>query len=57
VWIGVSALVLPGVNIGAGSVVAAHSVVAHNVPPNTLVGGYPARRIRSLAHQPEHLTR
>ena len=48
VWIGVRAIVLPGVTIGAGSVVAAGSVVTRDVPPRTLVGGLPAKVIREL---------
>jgi acetyltransferase-like isoleucine patch superfamily enzyme len=48
VWIGASATVLPGVHIGAGSVVAAGAVVTHDVPPATLVAGVPARVVRSL---------
>jgi acetyltransferase-like isoleucine patch superfamily enzyme len=48
VWIGAAATVLPGVRIGAGSVVAAGAVVTHDVPPATLVAGVPARVIRSL---------
>ncbi len=47
-WIGAGVIVLPGVTIGAGSVVAAGAVVVSDVPPNTLVGGIPARPIRSL---------
>jgi acetyltransferase-like isoleucine patch superfamily enzyme len=48
VWIGAAATVLPGVHIGAGSVVAAGAVVTRDVPPATLVAGVPARVIRSL---------
>jgi virginiamycin A acetyltransferase len=47
VWLGYSALVLPGVTIGHGAVVAAASVVASDVPPYAVVGGNPARVIRS----------
>jgi maltose O-acetyltransferase len=48
VWLGVRVIVLRGVTIGEGSVVAAGSVVSKNVPPRTLVGGIPARTIRAL---------
>jgi acetyltransferase-like isoleucine patch superfamily enzyme len=48
VWIGTAATILPGVNIGADSVVAAGAVVTHDVPPATLVGGVPATAIRHL---------
>jgi maltose O-acetyltransferase len=48
VWLAARVVVLPGVTIGAGSVVAAGSVVTHDVPPRTLVAGVPARAIRSL---------
>ena len=47
VWLGYSALVLPGVRIGHGAVVAAASVVAGDVPPYAVVAGNPARVIRS----------
>ena len=39
VWIGASAVVLPGVRIGDGAIVAAGAVVTKDVPPNTVVGG------------------
>jgi acetyltransferase-like isoleucine patch superfamily enzyme len=49
VFIGSSATILPGLTIGSGSVIAAGAVVTENVPPNTLVGGIPARVIRDLS--------
>jgi maltose O-acetyltransferase len=48
VWLGARCTVLPGVTIGRGAVVAAGAVVNRNVPPNTLVGGVPARVLREL---------
>ena len=48
-WIGFNVIILKGVQIGEGAVVAAGSVVTRDVPPFTLVGGNPARLIRSLA--------
>lgn len=48
VWLGTRCLVLRGVTIGAGAVVAAGAVVTQDVPPRTLVAGMPARVIRSL---------
>jgi len=48
VWIGVAATILPGVTIGADSVVAAGAVVTHDVPPATIVAGVPATVIRHL---------
>lgn len=46
VWIGKSAIVLPGVTIGNGAVVGAGSVVTKDVPPYAIVAGNPARLIR-----------
>ena len=48
VWIGRAAVIMPGVHIGQGSVVAAGAVVTHSVPPRSLVAGVPARVIREL---------
>ena len=44
-WIGANAIILKGVTVGTGSVVAAGSVVIHNVPPYSIVGGVPAKVI------------
>jgi virginiamycin A acetyltransferase len=46
VWLGYGALVLPGVTIGHGAVVAAASVVSADVPPYAVVAGNPARVVR-----------
>lgn len=47
VWIGARAILLPGVRVGQGSVVAAGSVVTRDVPPYSVVGGNPARVLKS----------
>lgn len=47
-WIGAGATILPGVTIGENSVVGAGSVVTHNVAPNTIVAGNPARVIKMI---------
>jgi len=46
VWLGGSAILLPGVRIGRNAVVGAGAVVTHDVPPNMVVAGNPARVIR-----------
>ena len=47
-WIASRAVILPGVEVGDGAIVAAGAVVTQSVPPNVLVGGAPARLIREL---------
>lgn len=46
VWIGYEALIMPGVTIGDGAIVAAKSVVVRDVPPYAIVGGNPAQVIK-----------
>jgi acetyltransferase-like isoleucine patch superfamily enzyme len=46
VWIGREAIILKGVVIGDGAIIAAKSVVTKNVPPKTLVAGNPAKVIK-----------
>ncbi len=47
-WIGVGAMIMPGVTIGENSVVSAGAVVTKNVPPNTVVAGIPAKIIKTI---------
>ncbi|GIJ49414.1 hypothetical protein Val02_63000 [Virgisporangium aliadipatigenens] len=48
-WVAANCVVVDGVTVGAGSVVAAGAVVTRDVPERTLVAGVPARPVRSLA--------
>lgn len=48
VWIGTAAIILPGVQIHDGAIVAAGAVVNKDVPSNCLVGGVPAKVLRQL---------
>ena len=45
VWIGTRAMIMPGVTLGRGSVVAAGAVVTRSVPPLTVVAGVPAKPV------------
>lgn len=45
VWIGMRAMIMPGIHIGEGAVIAANSVVVKDVEPYTIVGGNPAKPI------------
>lgn len=47
VWIGRESVIMPGVKIGDGAIIAAYSVVTKDVPPYTVSGGNPARFIKN----------
>lgn len=47
-WIGAGATILQGVTIGENAVVAAGAVVSNDVPANTIVGGVPAKTIKTI---------
>ena len=51
VWIGSGAVVTDGVHIGKGSIVAAGAVVTSDIAPHTVVGGVPAKFIRSVGEE------
>lgn len=53
VWIGTRCTILKGVTIGEGAIVAAGSVVTKDIPPWTMVGGNPAKYIRTLKEKNE----
>ena len=48
VWIGANCVILPGVHIGKGAVIGAGSVVTHDVSPNTIVVGIPAKKLKNI---------
>lgn len=47
-WLGAGSIILPGVKVGYKSVIAAGAVVTKDIDPYTMVGGVPARIIRTL---------
>ncbi|WP_277870604.1 acyltransferase [Microbacterium telephonicum] len=57
VFIGVGAMIMPGVEIGDDVVVGAGSIVTRNIPSNEVWAGVPARRLKSLEEYREGATR
>lgn len=55
VFLGLRTIVLPGVTIGAGSVIVAGSIVSRSIPAGVIAGGSPARAVRSLDQADAHL--
>lgn len=47
-WISANSIILKGITVGKGAIVGAGSVVTRDVPPLTIVGGNPARRLRDV---------
>ncbi len=47
VWIGEGVCILPGVRVGTNAIIGANAVVTRDVPPGDVVGGIPARTIKS----------
>ncbi|HEF4758903.1 TPA: antibiotic acetyltransferase [Pseudomonas putida] len=52
VWIGHSAMIMEGVTVGTGAIIATRAVVLHDVPPYAIVAGFPAKVIK-YRHPPE----
>lgn len=50
-WIGAGAIILPGVTVGQGSIVAAGAIVFEDVPENTVIAGRPAKIIKQNIDQ------
>ena len=55
VWIGARAIILKGVKIGSGAVIAAGSIVTHDVPENAVAGGVPAKVLKIRQQIPSFL--
>ena len=47
VWIGMDTVIMPGIKIGDGAIIAAKSVITNDVEPYTIVGGNPGKKIKN----------
>lgn len=54
VWIGTGAVILPGVTVGARSIIGAGAVVSHDIPADSIASGVPARVTRKIAAYEYH---
>jgi len=54
VWIGDRVIIVPGVNIGEGAIIAAGSVVVKDIPPFSIAGGNPAKVIRDRSNKEDY---
>lgn len=52
VWIGYDSIIMPGIHIGNGAIIATRSVVTKNIEPYTIVGGNPAKIIKKRFDDP-----
>ena len=52
VWLGTGSIILPGVTVGRGAIIAAGAIVTQDVEPYTIVAGSPAKAVRQLDRQP-----
>lgn len=50
VWVGIAATIMPGVTVGDNAIIAAGAVVTKDVPPNCIVAGVPAKKIKDLGN-------
>ena len=51
VWVGEGAAILSGVTIGQNSIICTNAVVTKDVPPNSVVGGIPAKIIKTIMNE------
>tara|TARA_E500000305_G_C4028989_1_gene243574 strand:- start:1543 stop:1968 length:426 start_codon:yes stop_codon:yes gene_type:complete len=54
VWVGQNSIIMPGVAVGTGAVIAAGAVVTHDIEPYQIVAGVPARPIRDRRKNSAH---